>query len=106
MPATQRGSAYRIGPNRWGLRYYDADGTRRRKSPFASKSTALAHYREHIEPQLRGEPAPVPDLTLSAFIPLYLEQPQRHRAAEDRRDPHRASGARSGSIRCHTAARA
>ena len=33
MPATQRGQAYRLGPNRWGLRYYDADGNRRRKSP-------------------------------------------------------------------------
>ena len=26
MPATQRGQAYRLGPNRWGLRYYDRDG--------------------------------------------------------------------------------
>lgn len=74
MPATQRGSAYRIGPNRWGLRYYDTDGTRRRKSPFPSKSAALAHYRTMIEPQLRGEPAPTPALTLSAFVPLYLER--------------------------------
>jgi integrase len=77
MPATQRGQAYRIGPNKWGLRFYDLEGIRRRKSPFASKSAALAHYREVIEPQLRGEPALVPDLTLSAFVPLYLE---RHRA--------------------------
>ena len=37
MPATQRGSAYRLGPNRWGLRYYDASGARRRKSQFPSK---------------------------------------------------------------------
>ena len=34
MPATQRGQAYRLGPDRWGLRYYDAAGRRRRKSPF------------------------------------------------------------------------
>lgn len=74
MPATQRGQAYRLGPTRWGLRYYDAEGVRRRKSPFPSKSAALAHYRDLIEPQLRGEVVPQPDLTLSALVPLYLER--------------------------------
>jgi integrase len=78
MPATQRGQAYRLGPNRWGLRFYDADGNRQRKSPFPTKSAALAHYRTIIEPQLRGEPAALPDLTLAAFIELYLE---RHAAS-------------------------
>lgn len=29
MPATQRGSAYRLGPHRWGLRWRDRTGTRR-----------------------------------------------------------------------------
>lgn len=52
MPAIQRGQACRLGPNRWGLRYYDAGGKRRRKSPFRSKSAALAHYRDVIEPEL------------------------------------------------------
>jgi hypothetical protein len=28
MPPIQRGQAYRLGPNRWGLRYYAADGAR------------------------------------------------------------------------------
>jgi hypothetical protein len=74
MPATQRGSAYRLGPNRWGLRFYDADGNRRRKSPFPSKSAALAHYRDVIEPQLRGEAAAREDLTLAEFIPVFLER--------------------------------
>src|SRR5215211_7788000 len=72
MPATQRGQAYRLGPNHWGLRYYDADGTRRRKSPFPTKSAALQHYRDHIEPQLRGEPVARPDMTLAEFVPVYL----------------------------------
>ncbi len=72
MPATQRGQAYRLAPNRWGLRYYDAHGARRRKSGFSSKSAALAHFREVIEPQLRGEPAAMPELTLGEFIELYL----------------------------------
>ena len=78
MPATQRGSAYRLGAKRWGLRYRDREGKRQFVSPFPSKSAALAHYRNIIEPQLRGEPAPRPDLTLSAFIALYLE---RHAAS-------------------------
>jgi hypothetical protein len=73
MPPTQRGSAYLLGPNRWGLRYYDADGVRRRQSPFPSKSAALAHYRDQVEPQLRGE-SPMPDLTLGEFAPLYGER--------------------------------
>jgi excisionase family DNA binding protein len=37
---------------------------RSRKSPFPTKSAALAHYREVIEPQLRGEHPATPDLTL------------------------------------------
>ena len=74
MPATQRGQAYRLGPNRWGLRYYDVDGTRRRKSPFPSKSAALTHYRDVIEPQLRGDPAALPELTLAELVELYLER--------------------------------
>lgn len=74
MPATQRGQAYRLGPNRWGLRYYDENGVRRRKSPFLSKSAALTHYRDVIEPRLRGELAQLPELTLAEFVELYLER--------------------------------
>jgi integrase len=77
MPAIQRGQAYRLGPNRWGLRFYDAEGVRRRKSPFPSKSAALCHFRDVIEPQLRGE-APRRELTLTELVDLYLE---RHAAA-------------------------
>ena len=54
MPAIQRGQAYRLGSNKWGLRYYDKAGGRRRKSPFPSKSAALTYYRDVIEPELRG----------------------------------------------------
>src|SRR5690349_11715332 len=74
MPATQHGQPYRLGPKRWGLRYYDADGKRQRKSPFPLKSAVLAHYRDVIEPVLRGEAVPMPDLTLAEFVPLYLER--------------------------------
>jgi integrase len=78
MPASQRGQAYRLGPNRWGLRYYDAAGKRRRKSPFPSKSAALDHYRTVLEPELRGDPAPIPEITLAELVDLYLE---RHAAS-------------------------
>jgi integrase len=74
MPPLQRGQAYRLAPGKWGLRYYDASGERRRKSPFASKSAALAHFRDVIEPELLGEPAKLPDPTLSDFVELYLER--------------------------------
>src|SRR3954451_21816425 len=74
MPPIQRGQAYRLGPNRWGLRYYDAAGRRRRKSPFPSKSAALAYYRHVTEPELRGDVPMRPDFRLSGFVTLYLER--------------------------------
>ena len=74
MPQIQRGQAYRLGDGRSGLRYYDNDSKRRRVSPFPSKSSALKHFRDVIEPQLRGEPVALPDLTLSEFAELYLER--------------------------------
>ena len=75
MPAVQRGQPYKLKSGKgWGLRYYDENGVRRRKSSFPSKSAALAHYREVIEPRLRGEPEPAPELTLGEFVPVYLKR--------------------------------
>jgi integrase len=74
MPAVQRGQAYRLDAGRWGLRYYDQEGKRQRVSPFPTRSAALAHFRDVIEPQLLGASAPLPDLTLAEFIDLYLER--------------------------------
>src|SRR5262249_51687571 len=74
MPATQRGQAYRLGPHRWGLRYRDRAGVRRRKSPFPSKSAALAHYRDVVEPERQGEAPAPPELTLAEVVPVYLER--------------------------------
>jgi integrase len=39
---------------------------------FPSKSAAMQHYRDVIEPRLRGEPDPAADLTLSEFVDVYL----------------------------------
>jgi integrase len=63
------------------LRYYDENGKRRRLSPFPSKSAALKHYRDVIEPRLRGEPESLPDLTLDAFCDLYLIRHESIRSA-------------------------
>lgn len=108
MPATQRGQAYRLGPSRWGLRYYDVNGVRRRKSPFPSKSAALTHYREVIEPQLRGDPTPLPELTLAEFVPVYLERHSNvtRRASGHEQSRRSASACRTRSRRsvpCHSA---
>jgi hypothetical protein len=74
MPPLQRDQAYKLAPGRWGLRYYDAAGNRRRKSLFPSKSAALAYYRDVIEPQLRGEVSPAPELTLRELAEVYVER--------------------------------
>lgn len=109
MPPTQRGQPYRLGPNRWGLRYYDADGKRRRKSPFPSRSAALAHYRDVIEPQLLGEPVPLPELTLGELVPLYLERHAasvRPRTVQTLRErlAHKRDPKRGKECRCATCA--
>jgi integrase len=74
MPAIQRGQVDQIGPKRFRLRWYDRDGKRHAKQPFASRSTAWSWYRDHVEPQLLGGAVPLPDLTLGEFVPLYLER--------------------------------
>jgi hypothetical protein len=74
MPPLATGTAYRLGANRWGLRYPDATGQKHRVSPFPSKSAALRHFRTVIEPILRGEPTPAPELTLAELVPLYLDR--------------------------------
>src|SRR4051794_33174417 len=73
MPSIQQGAPYRLGAGRWGVRYRDRSGARRRKSPFPTKHAALRHYREVIEPQLRGEHQSA-DLTLTELVDVYLEQ--------------------------------
>jgi integrase len=73
MPATQRGHARRLPSDKWQLRYYDADGARRTGSSFPSKSAALDHYRQVIEPKLlRGEHPSAPEMTLRGLVDVYL----------------------------------
>jgi hypothetical protein len=73
MPAIQRGHARKLPSGKWQLRYYDADGARHTGGTFPSKSAAMQHYRGSIEPRLNGA-EPVPELTLSELVELYLER--------------------------------
>jgi integrase len=58
--------------DRLGLRWVE-HGKRRRNAGFASRSAALAHYRDVIRPRLNGASTIDPSITLSAFVDLYLE---------------------------------
>jgi integrase len=74
MPPTQRGSVRRLASGRHQLRYYDNEGKRQSGGLFPTRSAAFAHFRAAIEPQLRGEVAPLPDLTLAEFVEVYLSR--------------------------------
>lgn len=74
MPATQRGHARRLPSGKWQLRFYDADGNRKTGGSFPSKTAALDHFRNVIEPRLNGA-EPVRELTLAELVDVYL---QRH----------------------------
>jgi hypothetical protein len=56
LPPTQRGQVYKLGKRRYGIRYYTADGQRRRQSPFDSRSAALDWYRGVIENSCAASP--------------------------------------------------
>jgi integrase len=74
MPATQRGHVRRLPSGKVQLRYYDADGKHRTGGTFKSKSAALDHYRDVVEPRLLGKPEAPPELTLTGFVDVYLER--------------------------------
>ncbi len=71
MPAEQRGHVRRLESGRYQLRFYEG-GRRRSGGVHASKSAAYQHYRNVIEPMLRGEPAAPPMLTLAELADVYL----------------------------------
>ena len=73
MPAIQRGHARKLPSGKWQLRYYEPDGARKTCGTFPSKSAAMQHYRDAIEPRLNGT-EPIPELTLSEHVELYLER--------------------------------
>jgi integrase len=72
MPAEQHGQPYKIGPGRWGIRFYATAGVRRRRSGFTSRSAALAHYRDILRPQIMGAPVAPVDRTFSEHVEEWL----------------------------------
>lgn len=84
MPAAARGRARRLPSGKWQLRYQDRDGNPRTGGTFASKTAALDHYRDEIEPRLNGS-RPQRDLTLRELADLYLERHGRIRSASTTR---------------------
>ena len=68
MPAIQRGSVRKLAPGKVQLRYYDDDGVRRSAGVFPSRRPRSQHYRDVIEPRLRGERRAAPELTLAEFV--------------------------------------
>jgi integrase len=80
MPATQRGHARRLPGGRWQLRYYDEDGRRHSGGVFDTKTAALDHYRDMIEPRLRGE-EPKRPLTFDELCERFLARHETIRSA-------------------------
>src|SRR5262245_28245154 len=81
MPATQRGHARRLPSGKWQLRYYDADGNRKTGGVFTSKSAALQHYRDAIEPELNEGGGPeTPPQTLADLVDVYVQRFQTIRS--------------------------
>jgi integrase len=63
------------------LRYRDNQGEHRSGGVFPSKTAALDHYRDVIEPMLTGAPAPRPDMTLQELVDVYLDRHGQIRSA-------------------------
>jgi integrase len=74
VPAEARGHVRKLPSGKWQLRYYDAKGRHRSGGAFSTKSEAWAHYRDVVEPELRGRPGARRDLTLSELVDTFLER--------------------------------
>ena len=72
MPSAQRGQLVKHAAS-WGIRYYDADGRRRRRGGFATRREAAA-VLEHDLQTVRLGPLARRDLTLQELVDEYLDQ--------------------------------
>lgn len=73
VPADARGHARKLPSGKWQLRYLDREGRRRSGGAFASKTEALRHWREVIEPEVSGL-VPRHDLNLQALVDRFLDR--------------------------------
>jgi hypothetical protein len=71
MPAEARPRARKLPSGRWQLRY-TVRGQVHSGGAFPSKTEALNHYRDVIEPELRGPAARRRDVTLTGLVDIYL----------------------------------
>ena len=74
MPAEARGHVRKLPSGKWQLRYYDSKGRHRSGGAFSTKSEAWAHYRDVVEPDLKGRPVARRDLTLTELVDTFLER--------------------------------
>ncbi len=74
MPADARGHVRKLPSGKWQLRWYDRKGVRHSGGAFPSKSAAWTHYRDVVEPDLRGRPVARRDLTYSQLVEMFLER--------------------------------
>jgi hypothetical protein len=80
MPPLQRGHVRKLPSGKVQLRYYDGDGNRQTGGVFKSKSAALKHYRDVIEPQLDGNPE-APPKTFTELVDVFLKRLETIRSA-------------------------
>ncbi len=73
MPAEARGHVRKLPSGKWQLRYYHAKGGHCSGGAFSTKSEAWAHYRDVVEPELRGR-SPRRDVTLSELVDTFLDR--------------------------------
>src|SRR5262245_50788940 len=74
MPAEARGHVRKLPSGTWQLRYYDRNGVRHSGGAFSTKSEAWAHYRDTVEPEIRGRVVARRDLTLCELVDTFLER--------------------------------
>jgi hypothetical protein len=74
MPAEARGHVRKLPSGKWQLRYYDAKGGRRSGGAFSTKSEAWAHFRDVVEPEVRGRPGARRDITLTELVDTFLDR--------------------------------
>jgi integrase len=72
MPAKQRGEVIRYRGRKWAFRYYDADGVRRLRGGFETKTAAGEALRRKLD-ELEG-PGPRRDLTVEELVDEYVAQ--------------------------------
>ncbi len=74
MPAEARGHVRKLPSGKLQLRFYDNEGRHRSGGVFPTRTAALNHYRNVVEPELLGVPAARRDLTFSELVNVFLER--------------------------------